>query len=168
MQRPMPQPSTAAARYLCVDLGAEHFAVPILSVREIQAFSPPTPLPRLPPHVRGVTNLHGDIVPVVDLRRRVGMPEQPYGRLTVTVFVTVGSQIVGLVVDAARVIDLESAQIKPPPEISDGVDVSFIAGIARMPERVIVVLDVGALLRGDPALAVAGPGGGPDDPRSVP
>jgi purine-binding chemotaxis protein CheW len=147
-------PSQPATRYLCVDLQSEHYAVPILSVREIQAFSVPTPLPRMPPHVRGVINLHGDIVPVVDLRLRVGMPEQTYGRLTVIVFVALAAQVVGLIVDAAsRVIDLEPAQIRPAPEIADGVDVSFIAGIARSGDRVIVVLDVDALLRGDPALA---------------
>jgi len=142
------------ARYLCVDLGAEHYAIPILAVREIQAYVAPTPLPRAPAHVRGVTNLHGDIVPVVDLRLRVGMSEQRYGRLTVIVFVTVDRQVVGLIVDAAsRVIDLEAAQVRPPPEMSDGVDVSFIAGLAKAGDLVTVVLDVEALLRGDPALA---------------
>jgi len=142
------------ARYLCVDLQAERYAIPILAVREIQAYSAPTPLPRVPPHVRGVLNLHGEIVPVVDLRLRVGMTEQPYGRLAVTVFVGAGSQVVGLIVDAAsRVLDIEHGQIKPPPEMADGIDVSFIAGIARSGDRVIVVLDIDALLRGDPALA---------------
>jgi purine-binding chemotaxis protein CheW len=143
-------------RYLCVDLGAEHYAIPILTVREIQAYGPPTPLPRMPAHVRGVTNLHGDIVPVVDLRLRIGMAEQTYGRLTVIVFVAIASHVVGLIVDAAsRVIDLEAAQIRPPPEMADGVDVSFIAGIAKPGDLVIVVLDVEALLRGDPALAAS-------------
>jgi purine-binding chemotaxis protein CheW len=146
--------SPPTARYLCVDLGAEHYAVPILSVREIQAYRVPTPLPRMPAHVRGVTNLHGAIVPVVDLRLRVGMTEQSYGRLTVIVFVAVASQVVGLIVDAAsRVIDLEDDHIKPAPEMVDGLDVSFIAGIANPGDRVVVVLDVEALLRGDPALA---------------
>jgi purine-binding chemotaxis protein CheW len=148
--------SVPTARYLCVDLGTEHYAVPILSVREIQAYAPPTPLPRMPAHVRGVTNLHGDIVPVVDLRLRVGMAEQPYGRLAVIVFVAMTGQVVGLIVDAAtRVLDLELGQIRPAPEIAEGVDVSFIAGIARTVDRVLVVLDVESLLRGDPALAAS-------------
>jgi purine-binding chemotaxis protein CheW len=157
IQRAHPRSVSApTARYLCVDLGSEHYAIPILSVREIQAFSVPTPLPRMPPHVRGVTNLHGEIVPVVDLRLRVGMTEQSYGRLTVIVFVTVVTQVVGLIVDAAsRVIDLEDAQVKPRPELADGIDVSFIAGIAKPADRVIVVLDVDALLRSDPALAAS-------------
>jgi purine-binding chemotaxis protein CheW len=82
------------------------------------------------------------------------MTEQSYGRLTVIVFVAVASQVVGLIVDAAsRVIDLEDDHIKPPPEMADGLDVSFIAGIAKPADRVVVVLDVEALLRGDPALA---------------
>lgn len=169
MQSPPQASTTSTARYLCVDLGREQYAVPILSVREIQAYSPPTPLPRLPPHVRGVTNLHGDIVPVIDLRLRVGMSEQPYGRLTVIVFVAAGSKAVGLIVDAAaRVLDLEQSQIRPPPEIADGVDVSFITGIARGPDRVTVVLDVEALLRGDPALAASEtPQTAPDDARRL-
>jgi purine-binding chemotaxis protein CheW len=153
----MPSPASSPTdRYLCVDLQSEQYAVPILCVREIQAYAVPTPLPRMAPHVRGVINLHGEIVPAVDLRRRVGMAEQTYGRLTVTVFVAAGSQVVGLIVDAAwRVIDLERAQIKPPPDVADGVDVSFVAGLARAGDRLVVVLDIGALLRGDPALAAS-------------
>jgi purine-binding chemotaxis protein CheW len=157
MQRTAPRSSSPqTTRYLCVDLCAEHYAVPILAVREIQAYSLPTPLPRMPPHVRGVTNLHGEIVPVVDLRLRVGMSEQTYGRLTVIVFVAVHAQVAGLIVDAAsRVVDLEAAQIRPPPEMADGIDVAFIEGIAKLGDVVIVVLDVEALLRGDPALAAS-------------
>jgi len=156
MQSAQPHPDDAGTRYLCVELGAEHYALPLLRVREIQAYVAPTPLPLMPPHVRGVANLHGDIVPVLDLRLRVGMPAQPYGRLAVTVFVTVGAQVAGLIVDSAsRVLELEPAQIKPPPSIADGVDVSFISGIARPAERVIVVLDIETLLRGDPALAMS-------------
>ena len=144
------------ARYLCVDLESEDYAIPILSVREIQAYAAPTPLPRMPPHIRGVTNLHGVIVPVVDLRLRIGMSAQPYGRLAVIVFLAAGGQVAGYIVDAAsRVIDLERAQIKPPPDMADGVDVSFLAGIARSNDRVIMVLDIDALLRGDPALAAS-------------
>lgn len=166
MTRASPHPSQASAppiaagdashRYLCVELAAESYAVPLLSVHEIQAYAAPTPLPGTPPHVRGVANLHGQIVPVVDLRRRVGMPEQPYGRLTVTVFVGVGPQLAGLIVDAAsRVVELDQRAIMPPPEISDGVDVSFITGITRAGDRTVIVLDVAALLRGDPALALS-------------
>jgi len=151
----MQQPTIeSSSRYLCVDLGSEQYAVPILCVREIQAYAAPTPLPRTPPHVRGVTNLHGTIVPVVDLRLRVGMPEQPYGRLTVIVFVAAGEQVVGFIVDAAaRVLDIAQAEIKRPPSMADGVDVSFIAGITKLGDRVIVVLEIDALLRSDPASA---------------
>jgi purine-binding chemotaxis protein CheW len=149
--------TTQTARYLCVDLGSEHYAIPILCVREIQAFTLPTPLPRMPAHLRGVANLHGTIVPVIDLRLRMGMPEQAFGRLTVTVFVGLGEQVAGLIVDAAsRVVDLEQAQIKPPPAMASSVDTSFIAGIAKPGDRAIVVLDIEALLRGDPALAASG------------
>jgi len=156
MQTEHTRSGDASTRYLCVDLGAEQYALPLLSVREIQAYTAPTPLPRMPAHVRGVANLHGDIVPVLDLRLRVGMPEQAYGRLTVTVFVAVGTQVAGLIVDSAsRGLELDPAQVRPPPTIADGVDVSFISGIARPAERVIVVLDIETLLRGDPALAMS-------------
>lgn len=176
MQRAIQNPAPPTARYLCVELAAEHYAIPILAVREIQAYAPPTPLPQMPAHLRGVVNLHGDIVPVVDLRLRVGMAEQPYGRLTVIVFVTSAAQTVGLIVDAAaRVIDLERASLRPPPELAEGVDVAVIAGIARAGDRVIVALDVEALVRGDPALAAsattpaphaAPPDARPDDRRN--
>ena len=156
MQHAIQNQTLPTTRYLCVDLAAEHYAIPILSVREIQAYAAPTALPRMPGHVRGVVNLHGEIVPVVDLRLRLGMAVQPYGRLTVIVFVAGAAQTVGLIVDAAaRVIDLELAAVRPPPEIADGIDVSFIAGIARTGDQVLVALDVEALLRGDPALAAS-------------
>jgi purine-binding chemotaxis protein CheW len=157
MQTATPTPaSPPIGRYLCVDLDSEHYAIPILAVREIQAYAAPTPLPRMPPHIRGVANLHGEIVPVVDLRLRIGMSAQPYGRLAVIVFLAAHGQVAGFIVDAAsRVIDLERAQIKSPPDMADGVDVSFLAGIARPNDRVIMVLDIDALLRGDPALAAS-------------
>lgn len=170
MQRVMENPgSQPAARYLCVSLAAERYAIPILSVREIQAFTTPTPLPRMPAHVLGVANLHGDIVPVVDLRQRMGMTAQPFGRLTVTVFVAAGSRVVGLIVDAAsQVLDIERAQLKQPPEMADGVDISFIAGIARRGAEVTVVLDVDALLNSDPALAAPPDAAGPEPRRESP
>lgn len=157
MTPPAPQPhADAGTRYLCVDLASELYALPLRSVQEIQAYAAPTPVPRMPPHVRGVANLHGDIVPVLDLRLRVGIAAQPYGRLAVTVFVGTGAQVAGLIVDAASsVLELDPGQIQPAPGITDGVDVSFIAGIARPAERTIVVLDVDSLLRGDPALAAS-------------
>jgi purine-binding chemotaxis protein CheW len=141
------------ARYLCVELRGERYAIDILKVREIQAYAPPTPVPRMPGHVRGVMNVHGAIVPVLDLRERLGIATETYGRLAVIVFVAVGAQIVGLIVDSAsRVIDLERAKIQPPPDMGT-IDVSFIAGISKYAGEVVIVLDVDVLLETDAALA---------------
>jgi purine-binding chemotaxis protein CheW len=161
-------PTAAAGRYLCLELASEVYALPLLSVHEVHGYAEPTPLPRMPRHVRGVTNLHGSIVPVIDLRLRVGIAAQGYDRRTVIVFVAAGPQLVGLIADgASRVLDLPAAEIQPSPEVADGVDVTFVAGVARVAERVVVVLDVDALLRGDPALAIsmAAPPGAP--PREL-
>jgi purine-binding chemotaxis protein CheW len=144
----------SAERHLCVVLGAEHYAINILKIHEIQGYAPPSPVPRMPSYVRGMMNLHGAIVSVIDLRLRLDLPEAPYTKTTVIVFVRVQQKIVGLVVDAATsVIDIAAADVAPPPEIGSGIDASFMAGIAKLKDRIVILLDTDALLAGDAAAA---------------
>jgi purine-binding chemotaxis protein CheW len=131
------------AQYLTFQLGNEEYAIDILGVQEIKGFSTLTPIPNSPPHLKGVINLRGTVVPVVGLRERFGMDPVQYDRFTVIVIVSVGTKSVGIVVDAVTdVLTLDSGQIDPPPDMGASVDTSFITGMAKTAERLVVVLDV--------------------------
>jgi purine-binding chemotaxis protein CheW len=150
------------AQFLTFALGGEEYGVAILNVQEIKGFSAITPIPNTPPHVKGVMNLRGTIVPVLDLRVRLGMPAAVYGPFTVIVVLAVGTRIVGAIVDAVSdVLTISETSIQPTPSFGTAVDVRFIAGIAQVNEKLVVLLDVEAMLRHEelgPLDDVASPG----------
>src|SRR5262249_42920231 len=112
------------------------------------------PVPRMPPYVRGMMNLHGAIVPVIDLRLRLGLPEAPVTPVTVIVFIAARGKIAGLVVDTAtQAIDIPLADVAPPTEMGAAADVEFIAGLAKLPDRLVVLLDTDALVPSEPGPA---------------
>jgi purine-binding chemotaxis protein CheW len=137
-------------QFLTFLLGKEEYGIEILKVQEIKQFTAITPLPNLPPHIRGVMNLRGTMVPVVDLRARFGMPVAEYGKFTVIVIVTVGTRSIGLVVDAVSdVVDITREGIEPPPELGSTIDTSFMSGMAKAGERLLLLLDIQRLLGAD-------------------
>jgi purine-binding chemotaxis protein CheW len=151
MERPSPRPPSASApdkggQYLTFSLGAEDYAIDILKVQEITSYSPVTPIPNAPPHVLGFMNLRGTIVPVLGLRERFGMPSVEYGKFTVIVVLALGEAVIGLVVDAVSdVLPLPAADVGPI-ELAGAVDTSFVSGLARASERLIILLDVDRLV----------------------
>jgi purine-binding chemotaxis protein CheW len=144
------QPSSAAAalrQFLTFTLGREEFGFDLLKVQEIRGYTPITPLPNTPPHVRGVMNLRGTVVPVIGLREKFGMPAIAYDKFTVIVVVSVGAKVVGLVVDAVSdVLDLGPDAIEPPPEVGGGLDTSFITGMAKAGSRLLILVDIDRML----------------------
>ena len=143
-------------QYLTFVLGDEVYAIDILRVQEIKGYSAITPLPHMPPHLRGVMNLRGTIVPVIDLRLRLGMASAPYTKFTVIILVTVGTRMHGMIVDAVSdVLQLAPASIEPTPDLGAGVDTSFLTGMAKPGDRLITVLNVERVVGGDEAAAVA-------------
>ena len=135
--------SREAGQYLTFVLGEEHYGVEILQVQEIRGFTPVTPLPNSPVYVRGVINLRGTIVPVVDLRLKLGLAERAYDRFTVVVVTTVGTKVVGLIVDAVSdVMTFEENSIQPAPILGDGQRSPIAQGIARLEDRLVVLLDL--------------------------
>jgi purine-binding chemotaxis protein CheW len=123
-------------------------------VQEIKGFEQVTPLPNVPDWFLGVINLRGAVVPVLDLRVRLGLEPRPHDRLTVIVILSIGERIVGLVVDAVSdVVDLPVATIEPPPAIGTAVGSSFLQGIARRESELLLLLDVQRVV-GASALAV--------------
>ncbi len=133
----------SSEQYLTFMLAGEEYGVDILRVQEIKGYSAITPIPNTPPHVKGVMNLRGTVVPVVDLRVKFGMERAEYDRFTVVIVVTVGARVVGLVVDAVSdVLSVPLSEIVPPPEMGSDVDTTFLTGMVKSPERLTALLAI--------------------------
>jgi purine-binding chemotaxis protein CheW len=129
------------SQYLTFSLGQEEFGIEILRVQEIKGYSAVTPLPNLPPYIKGVMNLRGTVVPVLDLRAKFGMSDSEYTRFTVIIVVNVGSRVVGLIVDAVSdVMDVAGSELAPAPDMGADVDTSFLTGMAKSQDRLISLL----------------------------
>jgi purine-binding chemotaxis protein CheW len=141
--------SDSVSKFLSFRVADEDYAVPILQVQEIIGLTKTTVIPNTPDHVLGVINLRGTVVPVLDLRRRLGMPSAERTRTTVNLVVNVGRRTLGLVVDAVSdVVDLTGQQLQPPPEFDCSVDVHFLRGVAHVGDRMMLVLDLEQMLGG--------------------
>lgn len=152
--------SVADALYLAFRLSEDLFAVEILGVREIVEYSLPTRVPMMPPAVRGVINLRGAVVPIVDLSVRFGREPTEVGRRTCFVIVEVLHagilQVLGLMVDGVNaVLQISTATIEPPPAFGMGVSTDYIAGMARVDGRFITLLDMVNALSIDEMATVA-------------
>lgn len=133
-------------QYLSFSLAGEEYAVEILKVQEIRGICPITPLPQSPSHVRGVMNLRGAVVPVVDLRLALGLADPEYGKFTVIIVLAVRGKTVGFVVDSVSdVLSSDSLTVEPTPELAGRVDVSLVKSIARTGDRFVMVLDIDRL-----------------------
>lgn len=143
--------------YLAFRLGEEHYAIEILRVQEIRSYEPPTRIAGAPPGVKGVVNLRGVIVPVVDLRARLGMPATEPGPTTVVIVLGLRDRVIGAIVDAvSEVVEVTDDELKAPPPLGSAVNDGHMTGLACIDDaqasKTIVLLDIEALL-GD-ALAV--------------
>lgn len=143
--------STDEDQYLTFILANEEYGVDILRVQEIKGWDNVTPLPNTPEYIKGVINLRGTIVPIVDLRQRFGLEVLPYGPTTVVIVLKVqhegGERIMGIVVDAVSdVYALGTGAIQPPPDLGSVIDIAFIKGIATVDEKMVIVLDIDHLL----------------------
>jgi len=137
----------AGSQFLTFRLENEEYGLEILRVQEIKGFSKITPLPNTPREVKGVMNLRGAVVPIIDLRTRLGLVEEVYTRFTVIIVVTCGAKVVGLVVDAVSdVLNVEANALVATPDLGAGVDTSFLIGIARNGDRLVSLLNVDRLI----------------------
>ena len=135
------------SQFLTFTLKNEEYGIEILKVQEIKGFSKITPIPNAPVFVRGVMNLRGTVVPIIDLRARFSMNEKDYDQFTVIIVVNVGSRVVGLVVDTVSdVLNIPTEQIAEPPELAGNGDGSCITGMGKLGERIIMLLDIGRLV----------------------
>ncbi len=148
--------ATDGSQYLTFTLGAEEYGVEILKVQEIKGYSAITPIPNTPTYVKGVMNLRGAIIPIVDLRAKLAMSEAAYNQFTVIIVVRVGAKTVGVVVDAVSdVLNIPTKDIQPTPDFGAQVDARFISGLAKAGERLVVLLDIDKVLGGEAATLVS-------------
>ncbi|MEO7861858.1 MAG: chemotaxis protein CheW [Nitrospirales bacterium] len=139
--------TTDGSQYLTFQLGEELYGVDILRVQEIKGYTTVTKIPNTPPHIKGVLNLRGTIVPIVELRTKFGMSTIDYTLFTVIVVVVVRDRIMGLVVDSVSdVLNIEKKDIQPPPQFGAKVDVSVLTGIGKSGDKLVSLLNVDRLL----------------------
>ncbi|WP_343078862.1 chemotaxis protein CheW [Ostreiculturibacter nitratireducens] len=139
--------STAEVELLSFRLGEQEYSVDIMSVREIRSWTRATPLPHAPAHIRGVINLRGTVLPVVDLSTRLGMPPVAGDARNVIIVVQVSNQTAGLLVDAVSdILALPRNVLQPPPDLAADAARSFVQALTIIEGRMIRVLDLRAVL----------------------
>ncbi len=137
----------ASGQYLTLRLGSEEYAIDILQVQEIRSYEEPTRMVNAPPYIKGVVNLRGVIVPIVDLRMKLKLEKVEYNAFTVVIILNVRGTVLGAVVDSVSdVVTLAAQQIKPAPQFEAAIDARFITGLANVGERMLIVMNMDALM----------------------
>lgn len=136
-----------ASEYLTFCLGNEEYGIDILKVQELRGYDAVTLIPNAPGFIKGVINLRGIIVPIVDLRIKFNVGSATYDQFTVVIVLNVGGRVVGIVVDSVSdVLTLQPGQVRPAPEFSATLHTGFIRGIGTVDERMLVLIDIESLM----------------------
>ena len=136
-----------ASEYLTFTLGSEEYAIDILKVQEIRGYEPPTLIANAPPFIKGVINLRGIIVPIVDLRIKFNLAQVEYTPFTVVIILNVANRVIGAVVDSVSdVISMTPQQVRPAPDFSASFDTKYILGLATIENRMLIVTDIAQLM----------------------
>ena len=131
-------------------LGREEYAIDILQVQEIVMMTEITRMPRAPRFIEGIVNLRGQMIPIIDMRKRFDLPEAEHNSETRIIIVDIGHEIVGMVVDGVReVIRLPDSAISPPPPMIQGISAEYLKGIGQIGERLLIMLDLEKVLSAD-------------------
>lgn len=137
----------ASGEYLTFTLGAEEYGMDILKVQEIRGYDAVTKIANSPPFIKGVINLRGVIVPIVDLRIKFRLGEPTYDQFTVVIILNIGKRVMGIVVDGVSdVIQLNSDNLRPAPEFGSILDTRYILGLGTVDERMIIIVDIEKLM----------------------
>lgn len=144
---PVAQTVADGGQYLTLRLGGEEYAIDILRVQEIRSYEEPTRMVNAPVFIKGVINLRGVIVPIVDLRLKLNIDNVEYNEFTVVIMLNVRGTIIGAVVDSVSdVVTLTAQSIKPAPQFETAIDSRFITGLANVGERMLIVMNMDALM----------------------
>lgn len=155
--------AASANQYLTFSLAEEEYGVDILRVQEIKGWTPVTHIPNAPPFLKGVLNLRGTIVPIIDLRMRFNLQAIEYTPTTVVIVLSLvcegRERTFGIVVDAVSdVLNIAAADIRPKPDFGTAVDADFISGLATIEQGMVMLLDIDRLLRPDELAAMSAVG----------
>ncbi|MBA3057132.1 MAG: chemotaxis protein CheW [Gammaproteobacteria bacterium] len=133
--------------FLAFKLGTEEYGIDILRVQEIRSYEEPTRFANTPAFIKGVINLRGVIVPIIDMRLKFNLGEANYDHLTVVIVLNIGKQVVGMVVDGVSdVITLTPDQLRPVPEFSSAIDSDHLMAIGAIENRMLILLDIEKLM----------------------
>ena len=135
------------SEFLAFKLGREEYGIDILRVQEIRSYEPPTRMANAPAFIKGVINLRGVIVPIIDMRLKFNLERADYDAFTVVIVLNIGRQVVGMVVDAVSdVITLTPEQMRPVPEFSSTIDSDHLMAIGSVDQRMLILLDIEKLM----------------------
>jgi len=138
-----------ANEFLTFTLGKEEYGIEILKVQEIRGYDAVTKIANAPEFIKGVVNLRGTIVPVVDMRIKFNLGNVEYNQFTVVIILNLAGRVVGMVVDSVSdVITLSAEQVKPAPDFSSSFDTKYILGLGTVDERMLILADIEKLMTG--------------------
>ena len=143
-------PDAKGQKYLVFQLGAEEYGIDILKVQEIRGYERVTHIANLPAYIKGVIDLRGAIVPIVDLRLRFNLASAEYDHQTVVIVLNIGRRVIGLVVDrVSDVLELSSGQISPAPKLGGALKSDYLTGLGTVDGRMLILIDIDKLMAGD-------------------
>jgi len=139
--------SAIDGKFLTFILGNEVYGIEILKAREIIGLMDITTVPQTPEYMKGVINLRGKVIPVIDLRLKFGMPEEEHTQETCVIVVEVNNTSLGIIVDSvSEVSDINGGEIEDAPSFGQGIDTSFIMALGKVKDKIIILLDIEAVL----------------------
>ena len=143
----MSEASNNEMEVLSFRLGKEEYGISILKVQEIRGYDAVTRIANAPAFLKGVINLRGQIVPIVDMRIKFALGQAEYDAFTVVIILNIGRQVIGMVVDSVSdVITLAPEQVRPAPSIGGGIDADHLLGLGTVGERMLILLDIERLM----------------------
>jgi purine-binding chemotaxis protein CheW len=133
--------------FLTFRLGHEEYGCDILKVQEIRGYENPTRIANAPEFIKGVVNLRGTIVPIIDMRIKFNVGEVKYDTFTVVIILNIANRVLGMVVDSVSdVLQIEEKQIRPAPDFSEALDVSYVMGLGAIDDRMLILVDIEKLM----------------------
>ncbi|MCG5516142.1 MAG: chemotaxis protein CheW [Pseudomonadota bacterium] len=139
--------SDDSREYLTFTLGDEEYGIDILNVQEIRGYDAVTKIANSPDYIKGVINMRGVIVPIIDMRLKFQLGQVEYNQFTVVIILNISGRVIGMVVDGVSdVVALKGDQIRPAPEFGAVLDTAYIDGLATLDERMVIVVDIEKLM----------------------
>ena len=137
----------AAHEFLAFTLGKEEYGIHILKVQELRGYEEPTRIANTPDFIKGVVNLRGIIVPIVDMRIKFNLGTPTYDQFTVVIILNISGRVVGMVVDSVSdVITLSADQVKPAPEMGTALNTDYLIGLGTIDQRMLILVDIDKLM----------------------